>query len=304
MKRKVAVIAFVVFLLTDAVLFIALRQHVSRDEALVVDDNTPTATTPGADGPAAANGRVSLTLADGGILAKVWRGRCVRSGQPRLELSSDLGKTFEEIALPLLTEPDPAESAAPADTVRTILLVRVESPKKITVIASDNECKARQFDTTDRGDSWTASPTIKAWYVDAAGTGVVSPGGASDPGCDILALAPFTERNAKIACSDGTIRGTDSSGLEWVGLGSLAGVKSVTFQGLRDGYAMASDDTCQVRLNLTKDAGASWARSGCIATKGDAKSIVGGASNLLALVDDEVVRSTDAGKTWDVQSAE
>lgn len=307
MKRKAAVIGFVIFVLIDVVLFIALRNHVSREQ--VIDDDTTStpsapATPPATEGPTTTNGRTSLTLSDTGILAKVWRGRCVANGQPRIELSSDQGKTFDEIALPLLTKADATEPGQRAVTVRTILFVRVDSPEAISVIASDEACKARRFDTTDRGASWTESQAISAWYVDAAGTGVASPGGPSEPDCDIVALSPFSERNAKVACADGTILGTDDNGEEWLGLGALPGVTGMTFQGLRDGYAIASDDGCEARLSVTYDAGSRWDRAGCIAKVGDAKSLVGGAGNLLALVGDEVHRSTDAGQTWTVQSAQ
>lgn len=304
MKRKAAVIGFVIFVLIDVVLFIALRDHLNREQVIDDDPTSVPATTPEAGEPVAANGRTGLTWSDSGILAKVWRGRCVANGQPRIELSTNLGQTFEEIALPLLSQPDANEPGQRAETVRTILLIRVDSPDEITVIASDDACKARRFDTTDRGASWKESPTISTWYVDAAGTGVVSPEGASEPGCDIVALAPLSDRNAKVACADGTIAGTDDNGDEWVTLGLLPGVTGLTFQGLRAGFAIASDDECEARLNVTDDAGAAWDRAGCVAEEGDAKSLVGGAGNLLALVGDEVHRSTDAGKTWINQSTE
>lgn len=308
MKRKAAVVGFVIFLAIDVALFVAVRKHVEHDP--VVSDagtSAPQApsTSPSSDVTASPTGRASLALSSSGILAKVWRGQCVKDGRPRLEISSDLGKTFEEIALPLLD--DVEATAGPgerADMVRTILMVQVESPDEITIVASNKECKAQRFDTTDHGESWTEADPGDVWYVDAAGTGVVSPEGASEPGCDVVALSPLSDRNAKVACSDGTILGTDDNGDEWVTLGELGDIGGLTIPTLRDGFAVAPDDDCESRAFVTTDAGGEWEPAGCIAKNGEGTSLVGGPRSLLALVGDEVHLSTDAGKSWSRQSAE
>lgn len=302
MRHKAAIAAFAVFLMVDLTLLVVLYEHVHGERAAVGDEPIPSSVT-GPPSPAVADtkapdGRVGLVLSDSGILARVWQGRCVRGSRPRIEISRDAGKVFEEIALPLLSEGEGAGSDKKDETVRTVLQIRADSPDEITVVASDDQCVARRFDTKDGGQSWTPSNTIKTWYIDAAGTGVVSPDGPSDPGCSVAALSLLSDRNVKVACDDGTIRGTDNNGDEWVTLGSLNGVAGLTIPTLRDGFAVAPEAGCKSRAFVTADAGGQWDAAGCIARKHAATSMVGTAGALFALVGNDVHFSDDAGKTW------
>ena len=88
-------------------------------------------------------------------------------------------------------------------------------------MASDAACVARVYVTDDGGASWTSAPKTEAWYVDAPSTGVVSPEGASEPGCNIVALVPYSDRNAKVLCTDGKVLGTDDNGDVWVTSGPV-----------------------------------------------------------------------------------
>ncbi|MGJ9421477.1 hypothetical protein [Aeromicrobium sp. CF3.5] len=304
MKRTIAVMALVVFLVIDAVLLVVLFQQmgdarVSQNGDQPVSASTPTASDtpdPEAAGPAA------LEQIDDGLLARISRGRCTGQSAPLLEVSADQGATFNEVALPLL---DDTENLA----IRSVLQVRASSATDLTLVGSNQQCEERQFSTDDGGASWTESDslsppsTARGWYVDASGTGVVSPTGGSDLGCDVVALGAVSDRNAKVACADGTIRGTDSNGDEWVLLGTLDGVSAMTFTALSDGYAIAPSDDCEAAAFVTASTGLEWESVGCVADQGSVQGLVGTEGRLSALIDGDVLVSTDQGQTWDSPGA-
>jgi len=302
-KRNIAIVGLVLFLIADIALFVVLRQHLRDDRAVAAAEAAaepigPTPSTIATGGGTVANGAVGLTFSSSGLLAKVTRGQCTAYGRPKIELSVDEGKTFNEIALPLLKPVDNAIPGIKVVTVRTILQVRVDSPKKIQVIGSDKDCVSHRYDTADGGKSWRRSSKIKTWYVDASGTGVVSPAGASEPGCTVVALVPLSDRNAKVLCTTGLVRGTDDNGGSWVTLGSLGGVTAGTFTGLREGLAATQDGTCLSRAYRTADAGGTWEPRGCISHKNATSSIVGTKARMYGLVGSKVRVSTNAGKSW------
>lgn len=301
MKRTTAWAALAVFLAVDAVLLVVLLQRTSdaRVEAgggQPITTSTPTASDPEAAGPTA------LEQIDDGLLARISRGRCADGAQPLLEISTDQGATFKELALPLLDSTDNT-------TVRSVLQVRAVSATELTLVGSDERCAERQFSTDDGGASWTESESLtppdsaRGWYVDASRTGVVSPTGASDPGCDVVALGAVSDRNAKVACADGSIRGTDDNGDEWVLLGMLDGVDAMTFTAVSDGYAIAAREGCDAAVFATASTGLEWSAVGCVADVGTVQGLVGTAAQLFAMVDGEVLASTDQGQTWQSTAA-
>ena len=308
-RHRIAFMGFVLFLVVDVALFIAVRQHVEGSQPAAQSDSVPSS-SPGASAGTddevdpAARGQQSLVVSSTGIVSRVSRGRCMASSRPLIEISPDRGATFNEIALPLLDEVDDTTVGKPVATVRTIIMVNATSADEIALIGSDKQCRARQFVTKDGGGSWKQTDvgdlpaSADGWYVDAAGTGVVSSGGASEPGCDVVALAPVSDRNVKVACSGGTILGSDDFGGLWVRLGLLDQVSGLTFQTLRDGFAVAPDDDCKARAYKTNDAGGVWQPLGCIDAKDSATTLVGSKDRLYTLVDGAVKISTDAGKTW------
>lgn len=300
---------FVLFLVVDVALFFAVRQHLENSEASSQADPLSSSSSGPSAGPddsadPAAAGRQSLQLSSTGLMARVSRGRCTADSRPLIEISADRGATFSEIALPLLEETDDTALGAQVPTVRTVLKVGVASPDEITVVGSDEKCRARQFVTADGGASWKQSDvkdlpeSADGWYIDAAGTDVVSSEGAGEPGCDVVALAPVSDRNVKVACPDGSILGSDDFGTEWVRLGVLAQIAGLAFDTLRDGFAVAPDGDCQARAFSTGDAGGQWEPLGCIAAKAEATALVGSSARMYALVEGAVQVSTDAGQKW------
>ena len=309
-KYRIAVVGFVLFLVADGLLFYAVRQHLDAAVGAPPGDTagTPSGTPSGAassPGPESA-GVQGLELSTSGLLARVSRGRCTADSRPLIEISADQGATFDEIALPLLEAVDDTSLGGRTATVRTVLKVRAASVDQIAIIGSDEKCRARQFVTDDGGSSWRQSEvknlpdSEEGWYVDAAGTGVVAPARATEPGCDVLALAPVSDRNAKVTCTDGSILGTDDSGDEWVRLGDLDQVAGLTFATLRDGYAAAPGDDCEARAYETSDAGGRWEPLGCIAKDERASALVGSTGRLYGLVDGVVQISTDGGQKWEL----
>lgn len=309
MKRTTAVTALVAFLVIDAVLVVVLFQRTGDARVEVGADQPVAASTPAvpdatdaATSDPEAAGPTSLEAIDDGLLARISRGRCAAESRPLVEISADQGATFDEIALPLLDETD-------STTIRSVLQLRASSVTNMTMVASDEQCEERQFSTTDGGASWTESDSLtppssaRGWYVDASGTGVVSPVVGSEPGCDVVALGAVSDRNAKVACADGSIRGTDDNGTEWVLLGTLDGVGAMNFTALSDGYAIAPSEDCEAAAFSTASTGLEWQAVGCVADEGTVQGLVGTDGQLFALVDGDVLLSTDQGQTWEPADA-
>lgn len=297
-------VALVVFLAIDVVLLVLLLQKTSDARVETgIDESVATSTpaAPKSSDPEAA-GPTALEAIDDGLLARISRGRCSAESSPLVEVSADQGATFDEVALPLLDEADNT-------TIRSVLQLRASSATNMTLVGSDEQCEERQFSTTDGGASWSESDSLtppssaRGWYVDASGTGVVSPAGGSDPGCDVVALGAVSERNAKVACADGSIRGTDNNGDEWVLLGTLDGVSALTFTALSDGYAIAPSDDCEAAAFTTASTGLQWRAVGCVSDEGVVEGLVGTEGQLFALVDGDVLVSIDQGQSWEPAQA-
>lgn len=301
MKRTAIVVLVATFVAVDLVL---LTFALGRPQTSVAETR-PTPGVASSSAPAELskpNGSVTLIYTSG-ALVRLTRGQCTANGRPKLEVSRDLGVTFREVALPLLNASISPELGAQVETVNAVLNVSIGSPTEMTLVASDSDCKENGYATDDGGASWKPGEVPAVWSVDAAGTGVISPSGSSEPGCDVVALSPLSERNAKVACTNGIIRGTDDSGGEWVTLGRLDGVTGALFAGVRNGWAVAPDGDCRARAFSSANAGNSWTRLGCIAKDAGATSLVGTPTKLFVLIGEEIHLSTDGGKTWQSQES-
>lgn len=298
-RGRLAIIAFALFLLVDAGLILALHHHLKKADDGAAKNGpaaslspTPTKTE---TAPPKPNGAKSLTLTTTGILARVTRGKCADDGLPALDLSGNGGQVFRSVALPLLRD---AKGKVTDKTLRTILLVRIDSATKMTIVGSDDACVARRFDSSDGGQSWSPSSTIKAWYVGPSDTSVASPTGASNPGCTVRALSWSSDSAAKALCSSGAIRTTTDHGSTWSTAGTLPGLTAGTFNGPLIGVAVAPHGSCKSSVFSSTDGGANWTAGGCISAKGGVTSIAGSSTRLFALVGTNVRVSTDHGKTW------
>ncbi|MDR7085939.1 hypothetical protein J2X11_000778 [Aeromicrobium panaciterrae] len=295
-KRRVAIAGLSALVIANIALFVVLQRNLLA--APVARGDLPTPSSSSSAPPTEANGAVTLVQSQRGYLARVTRGQCTADGRPRIDLSLDGGEKFSEVALPLLGSSEGSNPGDAPQTVRTILSFQADSPTEFTVVASDDECTSRGFKTDDGGRSWQRSKIADEWFVDAPGTGVVSPDGATEPGCAVISLAPLSDRNAKVLCDNDLVLGTDDNGQRWVTLGSLDGVTAGLFGGLYDGYAIAPGGACTSRFYVTTDAGGVWTPGKCVSKAEVVTSLVGSTAQLYALVGDNVLTSVDLGKTW------
>ena len=301
MIAKLKIAALVLFAIADVALLVVLFQH-TRDVRFHDPSQTTstagTATSTPSPVSAKPTGSRSLLMAPNGSLVRITRGSCTANGRPFLEYSSNLGKSFKEIGLPLLKNADATDPNSRAVTVKTILQVHIKSKSEFDVVASDEKCKAHGYSTTDSGNTWSKAKSITQWYINAAGDEVVSPTNTSQPGCDVVSLSPFSDRNAKVACDNGSIRGTDDDGHTWVVLGKLDGVVSATFLDLRRGFAVGSSSDCKARAYVTIDAGLTWTPAGCVG-KDAAQSLAGTSPERITVLTSSGMRvSTDNAVTW------
>lgn len=300
MKRKLAAVAVVLFLVVDAFLVVLLmrRDQGAEVQGAPVPETTASASSSTAPRPIEPNGAVSLSVSDSGVLARTWRGRCTADGRPRLEVSTDQGTTLREIALPLLDDPNTTD-AGEVRTVSTLLAVDARSASEITVVANDDECRARVYETDDAGLNWAEVDGYDDWYVGVSGSELISPTGATEAGCEVIRASSLSERHVKVMCTSGLVRGTDDSGETWVVLGELAGAADAVFRGLRAGFGLVGEPDCAARVMVTGDAGGTWTPAGCAAQEGEPRSIAGTGSRVYVLVGSAIYRSSDQGETWE-----
>ena len=299
MTKSLKILAIVVFVIVDIAAAIFAIRHVNQRPAsdgssLAVpsEKTSATPTTPEPKGEEAQE--PSGLVVTGSTVAQFIAGACDAPGVARLDVSADQAKTFEEVALPL--GEDANATGNRQDAITTILSVTLKSAAELTLIGRDADCDDVRYTTENAGQDWTKADSVEDWYV--AGDRAVTPIGASDAGCEVLSVWPISERNARVGCTDGQIRGTDDAGEEWVGLGALDDLSAVTFSTIRDGFGAADEDDCASRVYSTGSAGGEWDELGCINEKQPATAIGGSNAFLAALVAGEVVVSTDQGETW------
>lgn len=298
MTKSLKITAIVLFVIVDIVAAAFAIKHVnnrpaSQGSSLAVPSETPSATTPTTLEPKQID--TTGLVVTGNVMARFVRGSCDDPAKASLELSIDQAKNFKEIALPLAEDSDASGDRAAA--VMAILGVTLKTPTELSMIGADAECKAYRYTTKDGGQEWKRAGSINDWYVDR--DKVVTPIGAADAECEALSAWPISDRNARVGCKDGQIRGTDDAGETWVGLGFLDGLNAVSFSTIRDGFGIAKTDDCASRAYSTGSAGGNWEPLGCI-DKSKSAAALGGADVLLgALVDGDVYVSTDQGRTWD-----
>ncbi|MGZ5369773.1 MAG: hypothetical protein ACXWXV_12255 [Aeromicrobium sp.] len=297
MKQWLKLTAIVVFLIVDIVAAAFVIRNVnqrpaSEGSSLAVPTETPSATTsataePSSEGPAGL-------IVSGNLVARFTKGSCDDPSRTSLELSTDQAANFTEIALPLDAKPDANGDRNAA--VTSIVDVTLKSPTVLSIIGTDTDCRTYSYATKDGGEDWKRAGAAGSWFVDK--DQVAAPGGMVDPECEALSLWPISDRNARVGCKDGQIRGTDDAGETWVGLGFLEGLTAVTFSTIRDGIGTADDGACASRSYSTGSAGNEWEPLGCIDKNKRAAAIGGAAELFAALVDGDVFVSTDQGQNW------
>ncbi|MGJ9411590.1 hypothetical protein ACHAAC_02675 [Aeromicrobium sp. CF4.19] len=238
---------------------------------------------------------VALAVAGDGTVLRSWRGACARAGTARVDVSSDGGGGFDELALPL----QPAEDGEDQESaLRTVLAVQAESAEEMTVIGNNADCDVRAFTTTDGGQDWSPEEDVDDWYVAASGGELGSPAGIVMPGCDALRVDPLSDSNAKVLCSDGAIRGTNDTGVAWTLLGILPDAVDLSFTSLGEGLALVPGEECDAQVLSSGDGGGQWGPVGCASSSEPPRSLVARGETVYALAGAQVRVSTDGGATW------
>lgn len=295
MIRSLKISAIIVLVIVDLVAISLAIKHVNQDppvSATAAVAGTPeTSALAETTAPPAETTPTGLAVS-GDSIGRFVAGTCDAEGSASLQVSSDRGARFVDVALPGKS----GATAGTAPAVRKILSVDFTSATTMTLIGDDADCKPVRWTTDDAGKSWKQKSSTSGWYVD--GGSVVAPDGKVDPGCSALAVSAVSDRNAKVACKDSAIRGTDDAGQNWVALGSLDGVTTVSFSSVSDGFALAKSSDCAARAYSTVSAGGSWKAGGCLDPSGEASAIAGTPTLLAALVGPKVYVSLDQGASW------
>jgi hypothetical protein len=293
-------VLLVLFVLVDIVLIGGAIRHVNG--APPESDLLEPATTAGISAPTPAasavtsqaptqvdytfraSKAVALSTANDGTIVSGIRGRCAAAENAELSVSTNSGEDFAKVTTGLTTT----------------LAVRTTGAKLISVVGTDAGCEVQQVTSTDGGKSWIEADSIDLWYPAPDETEqVVSPGGPSTPSkkCVVTAVSQVTEESARVACANGTFRGSGDNGKTWVRLGRLDNVRVGTFTSPGKGYALARYNGCGANLFATTDGGATWEPRGCIS--GDPAQAISATTNrLTAVVAGDLYFSRDDGKSW------
>ena len=235
-----------------------------------------------------------LRLTTNGLIIRSWRGSCSEPGRTRLQISPNGGRSFDEIALPIL------DKGSKAPGVRALLSIEAPTRENITIVGADRNCATATYQTANGGTTWTQLDRPVGWYVSAASREVGFDDEVSVPGCTVQRVAPVNDQNAKVLCDDGSIRGTNDTGAQWDVLGRLNGGIDISFTTLRDGLGLTAAPDCAAQLVTTANAGNEWDDVSCVVKKspGRAESMIARGSLVVVQVAGEIYRSTDAGETW------
>ena len=298
MKKSLQIAAIVLFVVVDLIAAAFAIRHVNQQPASQGPALSVPTATPSAIVSTSADPKTEVPtglVVTGNVMARFVRGSCDGPSTPSLELSIDQGANFKEIALPLAAKADANGDRSAA--VTSIRAVTLTTPTELSIVGTDAKCKNFSYATEDGGQDWKRTDAGGEWYVD--GANVLTPRGPAVADCEVLSVWPISDRNARVGCKDGQIRGTDDAGDTWVGLGALDGLSVVSFSTIRDGFSIAKAEGCASRVYATGTAGGNWDPLGCISDTKTAVAIGGTAVLLGALVDGDVYVSTDQGESWD-----
>ncbi len=296
-RERVQAAAVALFVLIIAGVVVVLLKNVDRQAAPAKSPSVD----PSSDLDSAAGGpvgAVSISSTGGDLVMRIRAGSCATAGGPKLELSSNRGRSFHQILVPQIDDGSGVSAASPK--VRAIVSAKATSRLKMTVAAADEKCAIHRYATTDGGGTWTQKPAaVKEWYTDPKTGVLVSPAGPTDPGCsNLVAVAPVSKTVAKVFCANGTVRATADRGVTWADAGQLPDVSAAVFTGPLTGYALVEGSACKSRVYTTLTGGATWTPQGCIIKEFTIPSLTGSDARLVAGGSGGVRLSTDRGTTW------
>jgi hypothetical protein len=194
-------------------------------------------------------------------------------------------------------------------TLRRIVRLRLDGPRRALVIGANSSCVAELRDTTDGGSTWASAGRAElAWFRDPKSSLVVwAPGHATSKPCGqsaVLDLAVLASESARVLCADGRVRSTVNNGARWKDVGKVDGAVAMAVPTVKP------EETYVARLDSPDCAGVQILRvrqqvaTSCIKATipkdpGQiAMSLVAG-GGWLAL-GDTTMRSTDDLVTWNV----
>jgi hypothetical protein len=233
-----------------------------------------------------------------GMLLRLRYGSCTQPGGPKLEISTNFGRSFQTVRIPQIDTGRGIDATSP--TVPSIVRASAASPRRLAACAADRECGVRAYTSTDGGSTWKKkSGRPNAWYMDPK-TGVsVSPKGPTDNGCKKSALlAPVNNSTAVVVCENGTVRRTVDSGGSWTAVGQRDDVTSVAFGSPTTGYATTREKSCASRVQVTTDGGATWRPAGCVIKEFAIPALAVVGDRLVAGGTAGALMSEDQGQTW------
>ena len=184
-----------------------------------------------------------MDVANDGTLIFASRGQCDGGSRAKVRASSNGGER--------ITTPKPG--------LKEILAVEAGSGGDISVVVATTKCEMQQ--RTRLGPAkWSSARHHRHVVSGARQSGkVVSPSGSSKPGCTVISLSQVGKDFARVACSDGQIRGTGSGGDDWVALGrSSNNVRDLAFATSLEGIRTCPVPGCAAQTFITEDSGKSW----------------------------------------------
>lgn len=196
-------------------------------------------------------------------------------------------------------------SLAQAGATRILRLLPTD-PSLVQVVALDRSCEPQVYRTTDFGTTWEGPMSVVGtWYFDPSDPAQVgAPDGRQPLQCEGAELAPAGDR-AAVRCADGSVVTTVDRGLTWSQAPDIAEVLAINYS--PDSYVVAQTggQTCEgVRLRTISN-NTSTALDGCFAADLPAEALNPGntaiaqsGNSALLWVGDDVVISTDGGRTW------
>lgn len=178
--------------------------------------------------------------------------------------------------------------------------IAVDGAESASLVGSGPDCSAVGFTTSDGGATWVAADSPPAIWSLLPGEGrqVSTPAGAVDVPCKPEAVVGTDSQVARLACADGRLLGTSSTGEEWVPIGRVPDIEALVFVNPGDGFALAERESCDgVAVLATEDGGTSWDEVRCSPVEGPWGLAADGTS-VMVLGADQVDASSDAGATW------
>jgi len=230
-----------------------------------------------------------ISSADQGWRANV--GDCSTPGV--IERSQDGGKTWRTVQSPDLA-----------------LLTRlaVLDSNTLFVVGADSDCNAGYSISYVSGDQWERRDSALAdvWYLTPLDRNQVKAAGGhrSRPcGDRLVDLASIDLQRAAVLCGKGTVLATTDAGKSWAGRGTLAGAAALGTSG-NEFLAASIGGSCS-GVTVTRFDGQSAIQDSsgvCVSSADGAKSgdvaLDGSGSTVWLWAGDQVLTSTDGGKTW------